>query len=307
MMVSTVEAVDQLLPLDPRLFGASIDKPTTGQRVETAAINVWGWVLGRDARVRFVEILSDLGPPTRVPVSIDRPHVADAFPDVPLAARSGFAAVVDLRCARRTDSFVLQAGLPDGSKVTLGAVYLSHHWCSLDPQVSDLASVIICATGDEAATVRTADSISAQTYNRIEQVVVSSEENRRFDGRLFARQRNAGVRRSNGDFLLFVEGGVTLESTAIATGVGALQSDTALAAIRLRGTGAPSGQETVLYRRAALRSVGYFIESTSASPDGDLIARLERYGLVGVCESGALRALCETSPGTPSAPTTIPS
>jgi len=109
-MVSTVEAVDQLLPRDPRLFGASIDKPTTGQRVETAAINVWGWVLGRDARVRFVEILSDLGPPTRVPVSIDRRHVADAFPDVPLAARSGFAAVVDLRCARRTDSFVLQAG-----------------------------------------------------------------------------------------------------------------------------------------------------------------------------------------------------
>jgi len=285
MMVSTVDAVVQL-PSDPRLHGASVDEPTVGQRVETGAINVWGWVLGRSAPVHIVEVLSHLGP-TRATLAIDRPHVANAFPRVPNAARSGFAAVVDLRSARRMDRFLVEARLADGSRLALCAVHVHHGWCSLDPKVADLVSVVIRDTGDQDAVRTMAASVSAQTYPQIEQVVLPAARTRRRKRGLVARQRNAGIRCSNGDFLLFVDAGGMLEPELVATAVHALQSDPALAAIRVQETGARGGDGPILYRRAALHSVGYF-EERAASPDVELMTRLERHAMVGCCDLGMI-------------------
>lgn len=111
----------QLAPDDERLLGRHLDLPIAGTEVEGDAIRLLGWVIGRDSRVKNVEVVSAGRVWQRLPLDQPRPDLEVAFPEAPDAGMAGFRTTVGLRGVTRTE-LLLQAWLEDGSRVRLGSV-----------------------------------------------------------------------------------------------------------------------------------------------------------------------------------------
>lgn len=103
------------------LYGHNLDVPKVGSQVEGGTMRVVGWVLGRSGQVSVVEVAHEGKVLQRAQVEVDRPGVAERFPEAPNATRSGFRATIVPPESREFD-LVVQAVLPDESTVKLGTV-----------------------------------------------------------------------------------------------------------------------------------------------------------------------------------------
>jgi predicted SAM-dependent methyltransferase len=87
-----------------------------GRRIE-----IVGWVLGRESAATQVEVRAEGSVAGRAPVAVDRPDVAESFPDVEEAATAGFR--LELMAAGRGRSQLeVWAVLADDSREPLGRI-----------------------------------------------------------------------------------------------------------------------------------------------------------------------------------------
>lgn len=109
--------------LAPGLAGFSLDRPA-GERVDRreSPLEVMGWALGGEGPVEAIELLDGDQPFRTVPLSRARPDIAEAYPAVPWAGTSGFAACVSLLGTGAGLDLEIRALLPDGKHAALGIV-----------------------------------------------------------------------------------------------------------------------------------------------------------------------------------------
>jgi SAM-dependent methyltransferase len=72
-----------------------LDSPTAGMELDSGALKIVGWAVGKERPVESVEVLAAGEVVATAPVSIERPGVAGAYPDTPGAERAGFRLVVE--------------------------------------------------------------------------------------------------------------------------------------------------------------------------------------------------------------------
>lgn len=99
----------------------NIEAPTPEARVEGDAFDLVGWVISQTSPTEGVEVVHEDAVIQRVPISVTRPDVADAFPRITGAEQSGFRATVTVPSTSESD-LVLRAVLQDDTRVPLGVI-----------------------------------------------------------------------------------------------------------------------------------------------------------------------------------------
>jgi glycosyltransferase involved in cell wall biosynthesis len=219
---------------DERLLGCNIEAPKPGLRTDGYEIDLTGWVLGRHSAAVAVEVVHEGSVARRAPVNVRRPDVAAAFAEAPRAERSGFRTRVGLTGMGELE-LVVQAVLRDQSRVPLGTIRTRRRWREGDYEVGAALVSVVIPCHDQAHFLGEAiESVLAQTYPHFEVVVVddgssdnTEEVASRYPGVRCVRQenqglaaaRNAGIRRSNGGYLVFLDADDRLLRGALEAGL----------------------------------------------------------------------------------------
>jgi hypothetical protein len=125
---ATIEVLDVTQHEAPPewLWGAFLDRPTVGtvgadELGGVHALELEGWVLGRDRPVDAIELVHLDAPLWRLPLYVPRPDVAEAFPKARDAERCGFYGAVSALALTRDFELTVRAGL-DGEAVDIATV-----------------------------------------------------------------------------------------------------------------------------------------------------------------------------------------
>jgi glycosyltransferase involved in cell wall biosynthesis len=299
--VALIEFSDvSLAPLDEsRLWGFHLDFPKTGISVEAAAINVWGWVIGRSSPAVGIEILDDARVIRRVPVNTVRDDVARVYPAAPKSLVSGFGTSLRMQAGVERDLRV-QAILKDQSRVPLATLHLRTRWRPDEAGDAPLVSVIIPCYRQAHYLAEAIESVLAQTYPHLEIVVVddgspdnAAEIAARYPGvrcvwqpnRGVSEARNLGIRNSNGSFLIFLDADDRLRPDAIEIGLDCFRQHPEVAFVsgRLRFI---SADGSTLYEK-----LGHTVES------GHYAAMLHRNYISAPCGAMCRRDVFESVEG----------
>jgi glycosyltransferase involved in cell wall biosynthesis len=224
---------------DDRLWGGNIESPRPGDARVDGGIEVVGWVLGRSAPAVRVELRSGEAVVGDAKLSVPRPDLAEAFPDVPERAGGGFRARLNL-LGEAERELELVAVLRDDARVPLGRVIARPRWRELaDPDGLALVSVVIPCFNQAVFLDEAIESVLAQTYPHFELIVVddgstdnTAELAARHPGVRLVRQgnrglpaaRNAGLRESSGDFVTFLDADDRLKPRALEIGLRSLRA-----------------------------------------------------------------------------------
>jgi len=115
IVVSVAEAEGE------RVVDFYLEAPVPGGPLDSNELTVAGWAVGRTSPVVAVELLNPAGECRRIPVSLPRPDIAAALPDV-AAAESGFQTTLDLPDFLRKSPLRIQAVHEDGKLTPMAAV-----------------------------------------------------------------------------------------------------------------------------------------------------------------------------------------
>jgi hypothetical protein len=271
-------------PNDVVLRGARIDMPVEGLVAEDRGVDVWGWVVGRNLQPIHVVFLAENRAPVRVKTNQARPEIGARFPDSAAAATSGFRGTADVDRDGVRATLVVAAVWPDGARTAFGAIHVERFWrVDTDPAVGALVSVVVLAPeADEEPISRSLASAHAQSYVPREVVVVAPtkpalRESARFvplEGFTMGDAYATGMRKTDGDLLVFLEAGSRLRDDVLVHGVAKLRAAPAVAAVLDLGDDGAVIRTPALYRRSALRACGP-IERRVERPEPWLLARLQ--------------------------------
>jgi glycosyltransferase involved in cell wall biosynthesis len=112
---------------DGRVRGR-VGQPSAGSLVDPSAVKIVGWALGNEAPVATVEVESGGRIVWRGPVGVDRPDLAEAFPDRAWAGKAGFVGEVDVQDALGDDEALeldVTAVLGNGERTRIATVRLA--------------------------------------------------------------------------------------------------------------------------------------------------------------------------------------
>lgn len=121
----------EALPLRPPLVGRHLDRPAVGPLGGDLLIG--GWALAGDAPLARVLALAGDAPPLHVPVERSRPDIAEAFPDVAHAERSGFRLRIPAPVAAALGELTIAAELADGRRIPLWRLELASAQAAAPP------------------------------------------------------------------------------------------------------------------------------------------------------------------------------
>ncbi len=278
-------------PLPPELRGGFVDEPKAGAVRDANAVDVLGWALGARRRAVAVELALDGRPLSRERLREPRPDLAHAFPEHPRAGRAGFRTTLDLTGASAELELSVSVALKGGTRAPLASIVGHRRWRrDHSPEFARLASVVVVS--DREGQRRFAEAIEsalAQTYPHVEVLVAGDGSNDgvaeelaarckgvrcvRADERGVAAARNAGIRASNGDFLVFLDAKERLLPEAVQSGVRALERcPQCPAAI---GAGDRSAQAGCSARAIYRRSLFEHLRGFDAGIDGDCAVAFE--------------------------------
>jgi len=306
-----------------RLWGRRIDAPKAGTTAEASSLNLAGWVLPKGSPAVAIEVLDGETLIGRVPLDHRRPDVAEAFPRVAGARESGFKATVSALGIALEFELSLRAVLRDHSRVPLGAIRGSRKWAEGEEgrrSGTAMVSVVIPCYNQARFLGEAIESVLGQSHAHLEVLVIddgstdnTAEVASRYPGvrclkreqnRGLAAARNEGIRRSVGDYLVFLDADDRLLPEALEAGLRKLEAHPACAFVSgyhrlITFDGAPfpdfrpplvendhyeallrgnyiAMHATVMYRRAVFDSVGVFDTSLEACEDYDLYLRVAR-------------------------------
>jgi hypothetical protein len=268
-----IAEVSLTAPLPSGLEAGFVDQPRVGAVLEANAVDLVGWVLGAECEAVAVELGCDGETVGRARLRGARPDLATAFPEHPEAPSAGFRTTVDLGGSAAEFELDVAAVLEHRQRVPLATIRGSRRWRrDRAPSFAALVSVVVVARSPAPHLGEAIESVLAQTYPQVELVVVedgSSEDAAAIASRYagvrhireptagVAAARNAGIRNSNGDFLVFLEAGERLLPEALATGVGALAGRPECAAA-IGDCGGPECSARAIYRRSLFEQVRGF-------------------------------------------------
>jgi glycosyltransferase involved in cell wall biosynthesis len=307
------------LPEPQGLFRAHLDAPAAGGLADAHAVEIAGWAIGGDRAVVAIELAGGGGFARRVPIGVARPDLEQAFPDRPGAGLAGFRATVSLVGTAAETEVEVRAVLADQRRVPFASFAARRRWQADSDGVAPLVSVVVPCYGQARYLEQSIESVLAQTYANLELVVVddgSPDNARRVverypgarlvgqENRGLAAARNAGIRESEGELVVFLDADDRLLPRALELGVEELSRhpEAAFTFGRYRGIGvdgeeAPGEDQprpadppyalflrynfagvpaTGMFRRAALEQVGNFDEAVPGAEDYDLGLRISR-------------------------------
>jgi glycosyltransferase involved in cell wall biosynthesis len=240
-MGALVEVVDVSVvePLAAELRGGFVDEPRAGAVLDAHAVDVLGWALGAQARAVAIEFSIGGEPFWRVPLRAERPDLAEAFPDMPEAARAGFRTTLNMIGTPAEFELEIAVVLKGQRRARLATISGRHRWRrDRLPAYAELVSVVIPCYGQAHYLGEAIESVLAQTYPHLEVVVVDDESSdnassiaSRYPGVRCVRERNSGmagarnvgIRNTNGDFLIFLDADDRLLPEAIEAGLRELE------------------------------------------------------------------------------------
>jgi hypothetical protein len=325
---------------EPELFwGWNIDRPKPVMSVDALGLLIEGWVLGRNCEALALEVRQHghrlpvrqkVWPPQSRPriklprgqLSIGswRPDVGEAFPQVAGAEFAGFGGTVSLSIEGANAELEVWVILRDQRQVHLGSIRGRNYWRgSKSPKFAGLTSIVIPCYNQERFLADAIESALGQTCQEVEVVVVDdgSHDNTaavaaRYPTVRYLNQtnkglseaRNAGLRATNGDFLIFLDADDRLVSNAVERGVEFLSSNPEIAFVSghynlIATDGSLINQSpsccvekghfeallrscyvgligSAMFRRSLFEHVGGFAPSLRACEDYDLYLRVAR-------------------------------
>ena len=317
--VAEILAVELAEPVPGVVRGCFLDSPSLKTRAEAQALDVMGWAVGDQAPVEAVEFLDGDRVVWRVPVDVPRPDLTTAFPEQEWAGNAGFAATLTVTGTTPELSLQLRAVMADQTRVPLALIRMRRGWRNNAPIATALISVVIPCYNQAHFLPSAIESVLAQTHPHHEIVVVddgSTDNTREVVGRYpgvrcirqrnsgLASARNTGIRRSNGDYLVFLDADDRLLPDALKVGLEDMRAhpecafvsghyrhigvddmplptpelpcvaeDHYGALLRTNYIGMPA---TALYRREVFEHVAAFDTSVRACEDYDLNLRITR-------------------------------
>ena len=117
-----VDSVERFPLAEDELRGFELEGPATGAASEDQTLHFDGWILGRNSRVKAVELLQDGRSVLRIPVQTPRQDLGAAFADLPEAATSGFSAAVGALRLRTDFELLLRGELESGVTMPLATI-----------------------------------------------------------------------------------------------------------------------------------------------------------------------------------------
>jgi glycosyltransferase involved in cell wall biosynthesis len=235
-----ITEVERVEPLPAELKGRFIDEPKPGAVLDAKAIDVIGWAIGADQPAVGIEFSYDGKPFWRTSLRAARPDLGEAFPDREEAAHAGFRTTLNLLSTAAEFELEVAAVLKGQRRVPIGTIHGRHKWRrDRSPAFAELVSVIVPCYRQAQYLGEAIESVLAQTYPHLEVIVVDdgSDDNvgaiaSRYPGVRCIREpnsgpaaaRNAGIRNSNGDFLIFLDADDRLLPQGVQAGVQALEA-----------------------------------------------------------------------------------
>lgn len=227
-------------PLPDGLSGRHLDEPRSGAVLDAKAVDVIGWALGSEREAVAVEFSYDGKPFWRASLRAERPDLAEVFPERGEASRAGFRTTLNLLGTAAEFEVEVAAVLKGQRRVPVGTIRGRHKWRrDHSPAFAELVTVVIPCYQQAQYLGEAIESVLAQTYPHLEIVVVDdgSTDNvgaiaSRYPGVRCIREpnsgaaaaRNAGIRNSNGDFLIFLDADDRLLPQGVQAGVQALEA-----------------------------------------------------------------------------------
>jgi hypothetical protein len=105
-----------------KLLGRHLASPKAGGSSDVHAIDVSGWVVGRQSRVTSVEVRRGTMVLGSIPVTAARRDIAARYPEIPGAEISGFAAAVSLLGIIDDFDLLVQAVMDDGTRAAIATI-----------------------------------------------------------------------------------------------------------------------------------------------------------------------------------------
>lgn len=322
MMLAEIKEVALREPDLERLWGCYVDIPVAGTTSEASALDLTGWVLGKSSPAVAIEILENEKVTGRIPFNHKRPDIAKAFPKVAGAQNSGFRTTISALGTDEHFELALQAVLKDQSRVPIGVIRGKRRWESGSARRGSemaLVSVVIPCYNQARFLGEAIEGVLEQSYPHFEVVVIddgstdnTSEVASRYPGVRCIRQhnrglagaRNEGIRRTIGDYLVFLDADDRLLPCALEVGLRELEAHPECAFVSghcrfigVDGSPLPTPDPTpvdndkyltlllntyiwmpatVMYRRAVFETVGVFDATVGPSADYDLYLRVTR-------------------------------
>jgi glycosyltransferase involved in cell wall biosynthesis len=302
------------------LFRAHLDAPGPGAVVDAHTVGFAGWAIGEErSPVVAIELARDGEAFRRVPLGVSRPDLETAFPERSGIGKAGFETSVSLVGNGGMEAVEVRAVLKDQRRVPVANVRARRRWRETLTGTAPLVSVVIPCYEQAPYLAEAIESVLAQTYAQVEIVVVddgSPDNTSRLAGRFpgvrcvrqpnqgLAAARNAGIRESEGELVVFLDADDRLLPRALETGVAQLrdhpeaafafgryhrmgpegarleddeqprpEADPYSIFLRYNYAGVPA---TGIYRRSALEEAGNFDETLPGAEDYDLGLRLSR-------------------------------
>jgi glycosyltransferase involved in cell wall biosynthesis len=235
-----IAGVSLVEPLPEGLLGRFVDEPKAGAVLDAKAVDVLGWALGSERPAVAIEFSYDGKPFWRASSRAERPDLAEAFPEREEAARAGFRTTLNLLGTAAEFEVEVAAVLKGQQRVPIATIRGRHKWRrDRSPAFAELVSVIIPCYQQAQYLGEAIESVLGQTYPHLEVVVVDdgSTDNvaaiaARYPGVRCIREpnsgpaaaRNAGIRNSNGDYLIFLDADDRLLPKGVEAGVRALEA-----------------------------------------------------------------------------------
>jgi len=226
-------------PTPQELRGCHLDEPRAGSVLDAKAVDLIGWAIGSEREAVAVEFSYEGRPFWRASLRAERPDLAEAFPDRREAGRAGFRTTLNMLGTAAEFEFEVTAVLKGQRRVPFGTIRGRHKWRrDRSPAYAELVSVVIPCYRQAQFLGEAIESVLAQTYPHLEIVVVDdgSTDNvgaiaSRYPGVRCVREqnsgaagaRNAGIRNSNGDFLIFLDADDRLLPQSVQAGVRVLE------------------------------------------------------------------------------------
>jgi hypothetical protein len=112
------------MPIPEQLGGCHLDAPESGAVLPAHAVTIVGWVLGRERPVATLEFEAGGETIWRAPLSVRRPDVAEAFPDL-VADTPGFETTLNVGELPPDGVVTVLAALDDGSRLPFAELRLN--------------------------------------------------------------------------------------------------------------------------------------------------------------------------------------
>lgn len=227
-------------PRPSELAGCFLDEPRSGAVLDAKAVDMIGWAIGSEREAVAVEFSYEGTPFWRASLRAERPDLAEAFPGRREAGRAGFRTTLNMLGTSAEFEVEIAVVLKGQRRIPFGTIRGRHKWRrDRSPAFAELVSVIIPCYQQAQYLGEAIESVLAQTYPHLEILVVDdgSTDNvgaiaSRYPGVRCVREsnsgaaaaRNAGIRNSNGDFLIFLDSDDRLLPQGVQAGVQALEA-----------------------------------------------------------------------------------